>query len=148
MSALVSKSIKCVSDLFFWARFKRTRTLYGMSTWCRINRVPLCLTLHFCYFHRKAEMIRASKRTKQRILLRDSFVHDQLNTTSLVNESRMSTLTVIGAEFKLSNENTAPSNFYFFDRSKGFIHAHNRVFKNSTTLSEAMVLTFTTWSIN
>ena len=34
-------------------------------------------------------MIRASQRTKQRILLRDSCVRDQLNTTSLVNESRI-----------------------------------------------------------
>ena len=56
----------------------------------------------------------------------------------------MSTLSVLGAEFKLSNENAAPSNFYFFDRGYGFIDAHNRVFNNSTTVSAATVLTFTT----
>ena len=63
-------------------------------------------------------MIRASKRTKQRILLRDSCVRDQLNTTSLVNESENVNFQCYRCRvYKLTNENAALSNFYFFDRS-------------------------------
>ena len=99
MSALVSKSIKCVRDLFFLAAQNEHGHYMACPFGVELTGFHCILLYIFCYFHRKAKMIRASKRTKQRILLRDSCVHDQLNTTSLVNESRMSTPSVIGAEF-------------------------------------------------